>query len=284
MKTRTAGVLLGFLGYGLFTLADASVKAIGTALDIFEIGFLVMLVAAPVMLASKPRDETWRSAFHVGRPWLVALRAILATFSGVCVVIAFTTIPFAEAFALLFLAPTISALLSRVFLGEALEPRTVIAIALGLVGVLVAVRPGLRELEAGHFAAFAAAFSVGSTLTLLRQLSRTERRTTILGAMALVTLVVNGVLMIPNFRWPDATQWLLIVVSGVLDGVAQIALLLATRRAAASSIAATHYSQLIWAVLIGALFFGESPDRWMLVGLGAIVASGAVTLLASRRD
>lgn len=60
MKTGTVGVLLGFLGYGLFTISDAAVKAIGTALDIFEIGFLTMLVASPVMLASKPAAETWR--------------------------------------------------------------------------------------------------------------------------------------------------------------------------------------------------------------------------------
>lgn len=214
----------------------------------------------------------------------MALRAFLGMFSGVCVVIAFTTIPFAEVFALLFLAPTIAALLSRVFLREPLEPRTMCAIALGLVGVLVAIRPGLRELATGHLAAFAAAFSVGASLTLLRQLSRTERRTTILGALALVTLVVNGIAMIPAFRWPDTTQWLLILLAGVVDGMGQIAILLATRRAAASNVAATHYSQLIWAVLIGAIVFAERPDRWMFVGLGAIAASGAITLLATRRE
>ena len=283
MKTQTAGVLLAFLGYGLYTLGDAAVKAIGSTLDIFEIGFLMMLVASPVMLASRPGDGGWRAVLHVRQPFLVALRAILATFSGICVVIAFTTIPFAEAFALIFLAPTIAAVLSRVFLGEPLEPRTTAAIALGLVGVLVAIRPGLRELALGHLAAFAAAFSVGSSLMLLRRLSTTERRTTILGAVALTTLIVNGVLMLPNFRWPGAGQWLLIVVGGLFDGIAQVILVLATRRAAASRVAATHYSQLVWAVLLGIIFFAERPDRWMLAGLATILASGAITLLATRR-
>ncbi|MBL8703005.1 MAG: DMT family transporter [Alphaproteobacteria bacterium] len=283
MTKQTAGVLFAFLGYALYICGDATVKAIGGGLDVFEIGFLKMLVASPVMLATRPGGEGWRAALHIRQPGLVALRALFATFSGIGVVIAFTTIPFAEAFALIFLAPILAALLSRLFLGEPLDARTLLAIALGLIGVLVAIRPGLRSLAFGHLAAFAAAFTVGASLMLLRRLSTTERRTTILGAVALVTLLVNGVLMLPSFRWPSGEQWLLILVGGGFDGVAQIALVQAARRALASRVAAAHYSQLVWAVLLGFVFFGERPDAWMLAGLATILLSGALTLLASRR-
>lgn len=283
MKTQTAGVLLGFMGYGLYTFGDAAVKGIGAGLDIFEIGFLKMLIAAPIMLATRPGDGGWRAVLHVRRPLLVALRAAVATMSGICVIVAFTTIPFAEVFALLFLSPIIAALLSRFFLGEPLEIRTMLAIAIGLAGVLIAIRPGLRELAFGHLAAFAAAFSAGASLTLLRRLSTTERRTTILGAVALATLVVNGVLMAPSFRWPTFDQWLLVGFGGFFDAIAQLLLLAATRRAVASRVAAAHYSQLVWAVLIGMIFFAERPDGWMIAGLTTILASGAITLLASRR-
>lgn len=283
MSGSTAGVLLGFLAYGLFTVADAAVKAIGPALDIFQIGFLVMVFATPVMLAAKPASESWRGVLRPQRPGLVLLRGLLTTISGVCVVIAFTTIPFAEAFALLFLAPTIGTLLSWLLLKEALDWRTVLAIGLGLAGVLIAIRPGLRELEAGHLAAFVAAFSVGAGVTVLRRLSTTEQRTTLFMVVALSILVVNGVLMLRGFRWPDAREWSLLAVSGIVDGLGHVALLLAARRTIAARIGATHYSQLIWAVLIGMIVFDEYPDRWMLAGLAIIALSGTLALAAARR-
>lgn len=283
MSGSTAGVLLGFLAYGLFTVADAAVKAIGPALDVFQIGFLVMIFAAPVMLAAKPASESWRGVLRPQRPGLVLLRGLLTTISGICVVIAFTTIPFAEAFALLFLAPTIGTLLSRLLLKEMLDWRTVLAIGLGLAGVLIAIRPGLRELEAGHLAAFVAAFSVGAGVTVLRRLSTTEQRTTLFMVVALSILIVNGVLMLHGFRWPDARQWGLLAFSGVVDGLGHVALLLAARRTIAARIGATHYSQLIWAVLIGMIVFDEHPDRWMIAGLAIIALSGALALAAARR-
>lgn len=283
MSGATAGVLLGFLAYGLFTVADAAVKAIGPALDIFQIGFLVMVFATPVMLAAKPAGESWRGVLRPQRPGLVLLRGLLTTISGICVVIAFTTIPFAEAFALLFLAPTIGTLLSWLLLKETLDWRTALAIGLGLAGVLIAIRPGLRELAPGHLAAFVAAFSVGAGVTVLRRLSTTEQRTTLFIVMALSILVVNGVLMLRGFSWPDAQQWGLLAFSGVADGLGHVALLLAARRTIAARIGATHYSQLIWAVLIGMFVFGEHPDRWMVAGLAVIALSGALALAAARR-
>ncbi len=283
LSGSATGVLLGFLAYGLFTVADAAVKAIGPALDIFQIGFLVMVFATPVMLAAKPASESWRAILRPHRPWLVLLRGVLTTISGVCVVIAFTTIPFAEAFALLFLAPTIGTLLSRLLLKEALDWRTVLAIGLGLAGVLIAIRPGLRELEAGHLAAFVAAFSVGAGVSVLRTLSTTEQRTTLFMAVACSILIVNGLLMLPGFRWPDAREWTLLAASGIVDGLGHVALLLAARRTIAARIGATHYSQLIWAVLIGMIVFDEYPDRWMIAGLAIIAASGTLALVAARQ-
>jgi drug/metabolite transporter (DMT)-like permease len=283
LSASTAGVLLGFLAYGLFTVADAAVKAIGPALDIFQIGFLVMVFATPVMLAAKPASESWRAVLRPRRPGLVLLRGLLTTISGVCVVIAFTTIPFAEAFALLFLAPTIGTLLSRLLLKEPLDWHTMLAIGLGLAGVLIAIRPGLRVLEAGHLAAFVAAFSVGAGVSVLRKLSTTEPRTTLFMVVALSILAVNGVLMLRGWRWPDPREWSLLALSGVLDGIGHVALLLAARRTLAARIGATHYSQLIWAVLIGMLVFDEYPDRWMIAGLAIIALSGTLALVAARR-
>jgi drug/metabolite transporter (DMT)-like permease len=283
LSAPVAGVLFALLAYGLFTVADAAVKGVGRALDVFQIGFLVMAFATPVMLAAKPRSESWRGVLRPRRPGLVLLRGALTTISGVCVVIAFTTIPFAEAFALLFLAPTVGTLLSRVLLKERLDWRTVLSIALGLAGVLIAIRPGLRVLELGHLAAFIAAFSVGAGVTVLRTLSTTEQRTTLFLVVACSILIVNGVLMLPGFRWPSGEQWALLALSGVVDGLGHVALLLAARRAAAARIGAMHYSQLIWAVLIGILVFDEHPDRWMVAGLLVIVASGALALHAAHR-
>ena len=275
------GVAAGFATYFVFTLGDAAVKSLGPGLSVFEIGFFATLISAPILLVAGARGDTWRDAFAVRSPMLLALRVVLATVSYVGGTFAFTTIPFAEAFALFFLAPAIATLLSLALLGERPSAAGCASVAVGLVGVAVAIRPGFRALEPGHAAAFATAFSVGASIVVLRRLTLAERRTTILGATMLGLLAVNGTLMIGGFRTPSVQQMTLLAAIGLSQGLGQLGFLIAVRHASAGLVGATHYSQLVWAVLLGALVFGEFPDAFMLAGLALIVVSGALTLVAA---
>ena len=125
------GIGLGFLAYFLFSCSDANVKALGGHLPVFEIGFFSTLFAALVLLFLKPRDERWRDAIRMRRPGLVALRGLAGGVAGILGIYAFTTLPFAEAYALIFLSPSIATILSIFLLSEQVGWRRWLAVALG---------------------------------------------------------------------------------------------------------------------------------------------------------
>ncbi len=273
------GIALGFLAYFLFSCGDANVKAVGGHLPVFEIGFFSTLFAAFVLLFLRPRDERWRDAIRIRRPGLVALRGVAGAAAGILGIYAFTTLPFAEAYALIFLSPSIATILSIFILGEQVGWRRWLAVALGFGGVLAIVRPGFETLELGHLAAFAVSFCAAGTIIILRTLGQTERRVSLLAAVILTTLLVNGVLMLTNFRWPSASDLPFLALAGVCAGMAQLALILATRHAPANQVAPAQYSQMVWAIVIGGVFFAEFPDTPAIVGICLIAVSGLFTFL-----
>jgi drug/metabolite transporter (DMT)-like permease len=277
--TPIKGIALGFLAYFLFSCSDANVKALGGQLPVFEIGFFSTLFAALVLLFLKPRDERWRDAIYLRRPRLVLLRGIAGAASGILGIYAFTTLPFAEVYALIFLSPSIATVLSIFILGEQVGWRRWLAVALGFAGVLTIVRPGFETLELGHLAAFAVSFCGAGTVIILRTLGQTERRVSLLAAVILTSLAVNGISMLSNFHWPVLANLPYLVMAGGFAGVAQLCVILATRSAPVNQVAPTQYSQMVWAIVIGGLFFAEFPDLPAIIGICLIGISGLFTFL-----
>ena len=108
----TNGILLALAAYATFSFGDACIKALGGQLSIFEIGFFSTLFAGFFLLFAKPRQERWRDFLRMQRPWLVQARALSGLGAGLLGIVAFTSIPFAEAYALIFLSPLFVTLLS----------------------------------------------------------------------------------------------------------------------------------------------------------------------------
>lgn len=273
------GIAIGFLAYLLFSCGDAAMKGLGGRLPVYEIGFFSMLVSALVLFVLRPRDERWRDTWRPRHPKLVILRGLTGAAAGILAVFAFTTLPFAEAYALIFLSPSIATILSIFLLGEQVRWRRWFAVALGFAGVLVIVRPGFEELGFGHLCALGVSFFSASTVIILRKLGPTERRVSLLGAVVVAALLSNGLLMLPGFRWPTLEDLPLIALAGLCAGVAQLCLVVATRHAPANRVAPAQYSQMVWAILIGGLFFAEFPDSLAMVGIALIAVSGLITFL-----
>jgi len=273
------GIVVGFLSFALFALGDACVKAIAGRLSVFEIGFFACLFAALLVPAMRPAGQSWIQALTPRRPKLVLLRATSGLLAGMFGIVAFTRLPFAEAYAIIFLAPSLVTILSIVVLGERVAWWRWIPVALGFGGVLLVVRPGFEELVPAHLAALGVAFCTATTVLLLRALAPVESRMSLLACSLALAFAVSGILMLPGFRWPTSGEFALLAGTGLLSSAAQIGLMLATRLAPANRIAPTQYSQIVWAVLIGAVFFAEIPDHLALAGIGLVVLSGLLTLL-----
>lgn len=276
------GFLLGLFAYATFSLGDATIKSLGSQISVFEIGFFSILFSGIFIFFSKPREERWREFWRMSRPFAVHGRAISGLFAGILGIYAFTTIPLAEAYALIFLSPLFVTVLSAVVLKEDIGPWRWAAVLAGIVGVLLVVRPGFKALELGHVAAIGVAFLAAMTIVLLRSLAGKEKRTSIMGVLLVYGLTFNGIASIPEFVMPNLHQFAAFAFIGLCTATGQITLLVATRIAPASQIAPSHYSQILWAVAIGMTFFHEYPDAIAVAGLGVIAASGLLTMIREK--
>jgi drug/metabolite transporter (DMT)-like permease len=281
---QVRGTLLAFAAFAAMAWGDGFVKSIGTRLSVFEIGLIFLAGSGIATYFMRPPDERWRDMFKMRHPWLTQLRALTGFGAGILGVFAFTTIPFAEAYSLIFLAPFIVMVAAILLLGERPNWLGWLALAGGVAGVLLVVRPGLRGMELGHLSAFGAALCIAGTVTILRRIASTEKRTSILGVPPLYALVGNAILAASTFVVPTVLDAAVIVVAGLLGAAGQLLLLSASRQAPAFVISQAQYSQLIWAALIGAIFFREYPDGFALIGLAIIIAAGLATVGASRLD
>lgn len=278
------GIILGFLSYSAFSWGDASVKALAGGPSVFEIGFFVALFAIFITIPfGRPSHERWRDILRMKHPGLVMVRTAVGVVAGVCAIFAFTTIPFAEAYALIFLSPAMVTVLSIFLLGERIGWRRWFAVIVGFVGVFVIVRPGFRELLPGHLAALAVSLCAATTVLVLRRIGQTERRTSLIGIVLICMLVFNGVMMLPDFVLPTLKELVFLAAAGILSALGHLALMAATRLAPANHIAPTQYCQMAWAVLIGWLLYAESPDGFTLAGLGLIAFSGLFTIMREER-
>jgi S-adenosylmethionine uptake transporter len=277
------GVALAFLTYALFSWSDASVKGLGPELPVAEIVFFGTLAQSIVIFLLRPPGERWRDMFRMNHPKRVLVRMICGICGGLLGTFAFTTIPLAEVYALVFLSPVLVTLLSLVILGEPVGWRRLSAVAAGFVGMLLVVKPGFRELHLGHLAAAASAVVGAVSMIIMRMIGHTERRVSLVGVVMTGALAVSAVLTIPVFTPPSLPALAHVVLVGLFGGVGQITMLAATRAAPANRVAPAQYSQIAWAVVLGSLFYAEFPDRLALIGIALIGLSGLFTLLREDR-
>jgi drug/metabolite transporter (DMT)-like permease len=275
------GVILAFLAYAVFSMADALIKATGPALSVFEIAFFTTSFSIiPAMLTK--RGERWRDIYRLHHPWLVHLRCLTAISGTACVMYAFTHIPFAEVYAIGFTTPLFVTLLSVLVLREYVALHRWILLFISFLGVVLVIRPGLKALETGHFVMMAGAMLGAVTTTVLRHVAPKERRVSLVGLQVLYSAAVNAMLMAPNFVVPSPAQLGVLLGIGLLGGMGGLLLIQASKQTPANLIAPVQYSQLIWAILFGAVFFGEYPDWVAIVGMVIVVGAGLLNVLSER--
>jgi len=273
------GVLIALCAYAIYSCGDAIIKGFAGHLTVFEIGFFTATFSLLPAMMTKQADERWRRTFQLNRPWLVHLRSVCAVCSSILVTYAFTTIPLAEVYSIVFLAPVFITVISVVVLKEHVSAQRWLLLFATFAGVLIVVRPGFRELHPGHLAALIAAMFSSINTTVLRRVSSQEKRLNLFGVLTTYTIGVNAVLMLPGFHLPSLEQFALAFIAGCTGGIGQLLFIAATRRIPASQVAPTQYSQIIWAMIYGAAFYAEFPDNIALIGLAVVVTAGILNVI-----
>ncbi|PWJ16128.1 DMT family transporter [Jannaschia seohaensis] len=277
-----SGIALALLSFALFATHDVAVKMLGGGYAVFQIVFFSVLLTFPMvtfMLLRDPHAGTLRPV----HPWWTALRTLSAVITGLSAFYAFSVLPLAQVYAIIFASPLLITLLSIPILGEKVGLHRAGAVLVGLAGVLIVLGPTGLQLELGHLGALCAAFFGALSAVIMRKIGRDERTVVMMLYPMMGNFVVMGCLLPFVYRpipLPDLGLWAMMAVFAFCGG---ICLIQAYRRADAVLVAPMQYSQIIWAALYGWLFFDESIQLQTAIGAAVIITSGLYIVLRESR-
>ncbi|MEJ5901932.1 DMT family transporter [Ochrobactrum soli] len=267
-----AGILLMLLGDFMFAMNDAMGKwlvesfSVGQVLFIRSVG--AFLVLGP-MLSRRPKT----SLFQVEKPSLQLARVILATADTGLFYAAVAYLPLADVMTFYMAGPIYIAALSHFLLGEKIGWRRWLAVLIGFAGVVIALRPSSAMLSWPSIFGLLGSIAFALTLVLGRVL-RSTPDATLVTWQTIGCLVIGMVLSIGNWNPMDTNQLLALLLLGVVSCTAHLLITRALKLAPASVLAPLQYTLLLWAIVLGWLFFNDLPDAMMLVGASVIVLAG----------
>jgi drug/metabolite transporter (DMT)-like permease len=279
LDRTTKGILLSFAAFAVFSFSDACVKLINGTLPPYESAFFGALFGLTILPFLLRKGDRWIDIISTTNLPLWLTRFLAFPMGVVGSVTAFTHLSMAEAFVLIFLQPAYITIMSVFFLKEEVRYRRWIAVAVGFLGVLIVLRPGLRPLSIGHLGALFAGLAGSVSVVAFRAAGGKEKNISLFGAGILGGIIVCGLLTLPRFTLPNADQWAKLAGYGLLAAVANVLTMLAAREAPAAYIGPTQYSQMIWAIILGYFLFGDTVDLPVLIGIVLIVFSGLLTLI-----
>jgi drug/metabolite transporter (DMT)-like permease len=276
MSPALKGALYGLLGFGLFSLADATIKFMGGTYSPVQIVAFAGAFSLPLIGLLWLRAPVSLRPVH---PWLMAIRTVALIGNGLLVTYTFTVMPLAQAYAIFFTLPLVLTILAWPLLGDRIDLISGLAVVVGLVGVMIALDPGRIEFGIGHVAAVGGVMMAAVHYLIVRKTGGAEANVTML-LYPVLGQTVSAFLLLPGRYEPMPLADLATVAGLAVAGFCGTLMMFAAYRAAAPIVVApTQYSQIAWAALFGALFFGE-PMTWQTgLGMGIIAVAGMMVLV-----
>lgn len=255
----------------LFVGVTATVKLGGSHMPAVEAAFwrYVLGLAFLVPLVGQLRHTRLTS-----RQWrLVTTRGVVHSFGVTLWFFAMAQIPMSEVTAMNYLNPVYVTLAAALFLGETLALRRILAVVAALVGAILILRPGFREIMPGHYAMLLAAVFLAASYLIAKMLAD-EINPAIVVLMLSVTVTI-GLAPVAASVWvaPTLSQIGWLTLTGAFATAGHFTMTLAFRAAPLTVTQPLTFLQLIWATATGAIFFGEPVDGWVMAGGAVIIAS-----------
>ena len=285
--TRRSGsqssVYAMLLAIAMFSLMDTVMKLLAEHYPAMQVAALRALTSLPLVLAYVGWRGGFGSMFKV-RWSLHLLRGALGIAMLSLFAFALKKLSLAEAYTIFFIAPALIAALSVVLLKEVVNAGRWIAIGVGLVGVIIVLRPtGAGMLTLGGLAVLGAAACYAVSAVAVRILGRTDSSDHMILWLMLMMSVGAGVLAAPGWVALRAGDAWLLAAMAVTGFVGQVAVTQAFNKGEASKIAPLEYTALAWGVALDWLLWQALPDRFTLIGAAVIIGSG-VYLIRNERQ
>lgn len=276
-----------------FSVNDMAVKFLSAGYALHQVVLIRAAISMVVLFGVLLPLTGGLAALRTRRLGLHLLRGCCVVFANMTFFLGLATLPLAEGVAIFFVAPLLIAVSSVLFLGEHVGPRRWAAIAAGLAGVLVVLRPGTELFQPAALWPVAAAFGYAGLHMLTRYIGRTESAATMAFYIQLCFLLVSGAigLVAGDGRWagsgdaslefllrewtlPAARDWAVLAAVGVASAFGGFFISQAYRAAPAAVVAPFEYLAIPLSVLWGIAVFDEFPDPVALLGIALITGSG----------
>jgi len=283
MRSATSsGFAYAVSGFALLSVGDAVIKTMAGDWPAFAVAALRFSIGALGLSVLLWRREGSR-AFVPANPWLQIARGACLAFASAAFFSAIYIMPLAEAMAIAFLAPILTQILAGVFLKENVPGKIYAVSLIALAGVAIILRPNLALLGWAAFLPLVSAFFFSLLMVLNRasagQGSALSMQVFVAAVCAPILIVLAGLAKISglaalDFGWPSLDVVARCAFVAVTASTAHYLAYLGTQQAGAAEVAPAIYVQMLVAVFMGALVFGDMPDGWTLLGAGLIISAG----------
>jgi drug/metabolite transporter (DMT)-like permease len=243
----------------------------------------------PVPDRRDPAADARHGPPHPHHPAVAAHRARAA--DRRLIIWALKYLPLANAIAIFFVEPLILTLMSAAFLGERIGVRRLAAVAIGLAGALIVIRPNWEAYGWAAILPLGTAICFAGYLTLTRHTAADGEPLAMqlwagffaaLGLSLIIALGDRFEIPVIDPVWPSHRDWALLVALGMLSAVTHVILAFAFRLAAAGILAPFQYLEIISATVLGLLVFGDFPDALTWLGTALIIGAGLYVFLRER--
>ena len=272
------------LAVAMFSLMDAVMKQLSTIYPSMQVAALRALCSLPLVLAY----VWWRGAFAgmFKVRWSMHLwRGVLGVFMLSLFTFGLKNLSLAEAYTIFFISPALITMLSVLFLKEQVSAARWVAIGVGLIGVMVVLRPtGQGMFTLGGLAILTAAACYAVSAIMARILGRTDSNDHMVLWLMIMIAIGASVLAAPNWVGIRTQDMLLLLALAATGFIGQLAITEAFAGGEASSVAPLEYTALAWGVALDWLIWSALPDRYTMIGAAIIIGSGVYLIRNERQQ
>ncbi|MEA2782620.1 MAG: hypothetical protein QOK29_4164 [Rhodospirillaceae bacterium] len=277
-----AGILLLLAAFAILPVMDGCAKLLSRHLPVYEVTWARYVVHWAFLLPLVLARHSWQ-AFQPEKLVMQLARSAVLLISTVLFFFGLAYMPQADTLALFFVSPLVATALSPFFLGEKVGPRRFMAVGIGFIGAIIIIRPGFGLFRWPALFGLSAGFCYAFYALATRGLAGKAPPLVTAGFTALVGAVVMS--LAAPFYWvtPSLGDAALMLLMGMTAAIGHYLVIRAYEYAPASLLAPFAYFEIIGAVIVGFILFGDFPDRWTWLGIAVLVASGIYIWFRERR-
>ena len=296
-RNNLVGISSALIASVLFSINDMTVKFLSDDYALHEIILIRSVIGMAVLIAVIfPIEGGW-VVLRTKRLGMHIIRGLLVVITNMTFFLALAALPLADAVAIFFIGPLIITVFSVIFLGESVGPRRWIAVGMGLVGVIVMVRPGSAGFQLAALLPLVAAVTYASLQILTRKIGGTEKAGTLtfyIQASFILVGITMGLtvgdgrfagtgdpsidFLLRSWVWPSTRDWMILLVLGTSSTFAGYFISQAYRLCEAGLAAPFEYTAMAFAVFWGLVIFGDWPDTTAWIGISLIIGGGLFML------